>query len=194
MTTLLQNRLNRLDQQDQAAENAYDKMAIDYGRNEMLFQGQPALKASWDARLANAGKTLEAIKDKNQKTREIIDAQLRPLERELGIPEPERLAERDVSKEFDALMKEKLEPSFYAYLTSSGIDANEIVRRAQLKGVTPEEYLNALIEARNRPVEEKPRQLSPEEMQQTWKERTKPRTPGKVEKTLKKLFPLERNY
>lgn len=150
--TQLGNRWNRLDQQDQAARNAYDKVSSDYDRNYFLFKTDPEMKAKADKRLENAGRTLEAVLAKNEQTRQTIDAQLRSLERELGIPQPEAVpgqAKVDPSVEFDTYMRGKLEPSFYAYLTSSGLDAREIARRAADRGVTPEVYLDALLEARN---------------------------------------------
>jgi hypothetical protein len=151
------------------------------------------MKAQWDKRLDNAGKTLESVLAKNEQTRQTIDAQLRPIERELGIPQPEvsRTVEDPVVK-FQTYMQGSLDPPTFRRLHTMGLDAEKIVRLATSYGTTPEKYLNAIVETMNKP--EKESQQSVQEKTRTYKQPTYVEIPEPIRKGFKSLFPTRGQY
>lgn len=152
MLTLHGNTLNDISRREQLAEQARAKVQSQY-MNAAVTGGLqlPGAQEQWTKTLQNAEATYNRLITQYQKEREVVEAQLEPLKRELGIPEPETKAKPtvDPTVAFDDHMKQRLDPSSYAYLTTSGLTSDVIITRAQQKGVTPEEYLDALIEVRN---------------------------------------------
>jgi hypothetical protein len=194
--TMLNNRLAQAEKDVQAANNAYDRMAIKYGEQEIFFRSQPELKKTWDANMEGARRRLNDATLRYEETKNFVQGQFEAIGRELGEPMPEmpKKPGTDPVEEFDTYMRKTLPSSFYALLTTSTptVDARYILARAQAKGVSPEEYLNALLEARN--VPQQPTQEQMFKRHETVKPLTTIEIPKGVKKTLGALFPLRGQY
>ena len=171
MSTMYQNRLNQLDRIDQAAQNEYNRIAIEAGKLSMYFDAQPKLKAEWVNNLNRAERILNTTLAKNETTRATIYGQFETLGTELGMPRSQ--VAQGVEAVAD-LMRRRLRTTHYSQLLDSGVDAAFIMRQAQKENVSPEQYLDALIQAMNKREGKPTEELVPltgEQMQEKWKKR-----------------------
>ena len=160
-TQLLINRSNSLDQQEQRAQTNRDVTQARYRNSleNMMSLGEGPEKVKARQRLLGQTDVLrradyeydETVKRLNVERKQ-IKRQLDPIMQQLGIPLiPEAQAvEPDPVAVFDEYMRGKLDPHSYTYFNTSGADARMILQRAKAKGVTPQDYLEALTEVRKR--------------------------------------------